>query len=149
MLADMIGQAANSPKGMTVLSTSFSPVRLLDDIAGHDRLLVIDSITTGNSEPGTLHRIEPEDPDGDPVPISVHHLSIPQLLSLGRALGLRMPSSIAIYGVEIRRPEEYGDRLSTPIMERLHEIAEEIINHEFAPPAASRAGGHPRGEPPS
>ena len=148
-LADLIGEAVSPSRGVTILSTSFSPVRLLDDIAGHDRLLVIDSVTTGCSEPGTIHRMEPGDPVDDPVPISVHHLSIPQLLAMGRALGLHMPSSIAIYGIEIRRPEEYGDRLSTPIRERLHDIAEEIINHEFANPATDRAGGHPRGEPPS
>jgi len=128
-VSELIGSRIGEDSGITVLSASVSPIRLLDEISGFERLIIIDSITTGLVEPGEL--LEIQFPVNSSTPVSVHHFSIDQILSIGNALGLSMPEHIKVYGIEIIRPEEYGSSLSPVISKRLPEIAEEIINLEF------------------
>ena len=128
-VADFIGDRLATGSGVTVLSTSVSLVRLVDEISDHHRLIIIDSITTGQAEPGELMEIEFRKRNA--LPISAHHYSIEQLQDIGDALGLSMPEYVKIYGIEIIRPEVYEDCLSPALEGLLPEFAEEIINREF------------------
>ncbi len=128
-LAEFIGNRLGTDSGITVLSTSVSLIRLVDEISGHHRLIIIDSITTGQAEPGELMEIEFRKRSSSPI--SAHHFSIEQLRDIGNALGLSMPEYIKIYGIEIIRPEVYEDGLSPALEDLLPEFAEEIINREL------------------
>ncbi len=128
-VSELIGSRIPEDSGVTILSASVSPIRLLDEISGYERLVIIDSITTGRAEPGEL--LEIRFPRNGTLPVSAHHISIDQLLPAGNALGLSMPKYVKVYGIEIIRPEEYSDTLSPVLRKRLPEIAEEIIELEF------------------
>jgi len=129
VVAELIGNRLGTGSGVTVLSTSVSLVRLVDEISGHHRLIIIDSITTGQTEPGELMEIEFRKRSS--FPISAHHFSIEQLQDIGNALGLSMPEYVKVYGIEIIRPEVYEDSLSPALQNLLPEFAEEIINREL------------------
>ena len=128
-VAEFIGNRFGTDSGITVLSASVSLIRLLDEISGHHRLIIIDSITTGQAEPGELMEIEFRKRSASPI--SAHHFSIEQLQDIGNALGLPMPEYVKIYGIEIVRPEVYKDGLSPALENLLPEFAEEIINREI------------------
>jgi len=128
-IADLIRQKLGKQTGLTVLSASVSPIRLVDEISGHQRLIIIDSITTGRVEPGELMEIDL--PEEGSHPISAHHFSVAEIRDIGNALGLPMPEYIKIYGIEIIKPEEYGDSLSPGLTELLPEYAGKIIKQEI------------------
>ena len=128
-VAEFIGNRLGTGSGVTILSTSVSLIRLVDEISGHHRLILIDSITTGQAEPGVLMEIEFRKRSSSPI--SAHHFSIEQLQDIGNALGLSMPEYVKIYGIEIIRPEVYEDSLSPALEDLLPEFAEEIINREL------------------
>lgn len=128
-LADFIADRISANSGITVLSTSLSPIRLMDEIAGNDNLIIIDSITTGTCNPGTLHVLNAQVEDRHPV--SVHHFTFEGMNRIGAALGLRMPNKVNIYGIEILRPEEYGSGLSPALRDRIPQMANEILSMEF------------------
>ena len=128
-VAEFIGNGLAEGSGVTVLSASVSLIRLVDEISGHHRLIIIDSITTGQAEPGELMEIEFRKRNA--LPISAHHYSIEQLQDIGDALGLSMPEYVKIYGIEIIRPEVYEEGLSQALEDLLPEFAEEIINREL------------------
>lgn len=132
LLARQIGELAMET--VSVISTSFSPIRLLDEITGHDRLIVIDSITTGEHPVGTLMEVELGRPRMDHLPITAHHFSIDQVLEAGSRMGMDMPSTVRIYGIEIEPPLVYGDRISPDLLELLPGIANEIKRMEFDDP---------------
>jgi len=129
VVAELIGNRLGTGSEVTVLSTSVSLVRLVDEISGHHRLIIIDSITTGQTEPGELMEIEFRKRSSSPI--SAHHFSIEQLQDIGNALGLSMPEYVKVYGIEITRPEVYEDGLSPALQNLLPEFAEEIINREL------------------
>lgn len=128
-VAEFIGNRLGTGSGVAILSTSVSLIRLVDEISGHHRLILIDSITTGQAEPGVLMEIEFRKRSSSPI--SAHHFSIEQLQDIGNALGLSMPEYVKIYGIEIIRPEVYEDSLSPALEDLLPEFAEEIINREL------------------
>ena len=130
LLAESIGRRLENFPGLTVLSTSLSLIRLLDEIANHDRLIIIDSISTGNAEPGTLLEVGFSEQE-EPFPVSGHHFSVSQLTDAGEALGLSIPQQITVYGIEIQPPTHYGDKLSTILERRIPELSEEILELEF------------------
>ncbi len=128
-VAEFIGNGLAEGSRVTVLSTSVSIIRLVGEISGHRRLIIIDSITTGQAEPGELMEIEFRKRSASPI--SAHHFSIEQLQNIGNALGLSMPEYVKIYGIEIIRPEVYEEGLSPALSNLIPEFAEEIINREL------------------
>jgi len=116
-------------KDVVTVTASVSPVRLPDTISGFDRLVAVDSITTGRFEPGTL--LEVDIGHADVLPPSQHHFSMRSIPGLTRALGLPCPRTIRIYGIEINPPGEYGTELSPAIRARFPLIAEELMAAEF------------------
>ena len=130
ILAESVGRRLENLPNITVLSTSLSPIRLLDEIADHDRLVIIDSISTGQVEPGTLLEVDFSEQE-EPFPVSGHQFSVSQLADTGKALGLSIPQHIAVYGIEIQPPTQYGDQLSPMLERRIPELSDEILELEF------------------
>ena len=104
-----------------------------DEIQGCDRLVVVDSITTGRNIPGTMIRMGVDDlPGCSASRLSVHHVPFDELMEIGRAGGLHMPDYISIYAIEIEYPQEAGEELSPAISGRIEDYVSEIIDNEFA-----------------
>jgi hydrogenase maturation protease len=143
-LAGLIEEKLGCPEGLSVLSVSVSPVRLVDIISKYDRLILVDSITTGQGQPGELFEIDLSDEPH--LPASAHHFSAGQIPGIAEALGLPCPGTIRFYGIEIEPPREYGDRLSDRLRELLPSLAEQLIQLEFTDFIGDGPDGTPRGE---
>ena len=73
---------------------------LLDAWAGHDDVLVLDAVASGEP-PGTLHRYAAAD---GPLPaafssFSTHGFGLAEAIELARALG-KLPRRLTVYGIE-------------------------------------------------
>lgn len=132
--------------GLTVRATSFSGIRLLDQLVGYDRLILIDSITTGSRPPGSLHILGLSDVAGGGHPVSVHHFSIAQLLKWAKRCGLQVPREVTIYAIEIEPPCEVEEGLSPALEAALEPITRQILLREFPERAAETPALVPRGE---
>jgi hydrogenase maturation protease len=112
--------------GVRVLDCDDEPIRLLDDWAGLDLVVVVDAVSSG-AAPGTLHRVEA---DGGRLPrdlglASTHAFGIEDALELGRALG-RAPDRVVVHGVEGGR-FGIGDELSAAVAGALDALAERVL----------------------
>lgn len=131
---------------LSVRTTSFAGIRLLDQFLGYDRLILIDSITTGLRPPGSLHLLRLSDIADAASPISAHHFSIARLLDLGKRWSLHVPGQVTIYAVEIEPPALAGEALSPAIEAAIEPIAREILCREFPAQATRETVAVPRGE---
>lgn len=97
-----------------VVDTEEMGLSLLDFIAGHRDLVIVDSVQTGKAAPGTLHEI-----DGDALcvlpHISPHFLGVGEIIALGRRLGLAMPERVKIFAIEVEDPFTLGTELTKAI----------------------------------
>jgi hydrogenase maturation protease len=88
------------PAGVEVVSCSEEPSRLMEAWEGAERVLLIDTVSSG-APPGTLHCFDASE---EAVPArafhsSTHAIGIVDTIELARALG-RLPRRVGLYGIE-------------------------------------------------
>jgi hydrogenase maturation protease len=118
--------AAESPPRSASLEISFlectlSGAALLDVVRGHDALVIIDTINREDPDTGRVHILDGADIRDVPGP-SPHYISVPQTLALGDQLGLDMPRSVKIVGVEAKCLFTLGEGLSEEMSARMPAI---------------------------
>ncbi|MBD3286340.1 hydrogenase maturation protease [candidate division WOR-3 bacterium] len=97
-LAERIGNDA----GISFKEGSVGGLAVLDEIAGFDRLIVVDSIKTVDGRPGQVHKLNPEDFNTPEHLSNFHGVDFFTALKLGKEFGYRMPEDVAIYAVEVQ-----------------------------------------------
>jgi hydrogenase maturation protease len=102
--------------GVPVDLTTRSGLGLLDHVVGFDRVLLIDSQTTGR-EAGTVDEstLEPSEIRGP----SAHYLSYGEALALGACLEMPLPREIKVLAVECLPQTCIGGPLTAPVREAL------------------------------
>jgi hydrogenase maturation protease len=103
-----------------VLCLSLGGLALMEHLAGYRRAIIVDAICTGATA-GLVHQMNARELGKfrDELSIqhtaSVHDLSLSAALTLGRELGLDLPSDIQIIGVEAKAEFDFGVTLSAPV----------------------------------
>jgi len=98
-----------------------SGAALLDVIQGYDALVVIDTIIKAEPMTGRIRILDAADIRGFPGP-SPHYISVPQVLAIGRELGLDMPGAVRVIAVEAKDIFRLGEGLSEDMQAKLPEI---------------------------
>jgi len=98
---------------------SLGGLRILDVIAGYQRVVMVDAIQTRNGQPGEIHHLSPQDLKLSLHAGSSHDISLPGALALGRALGLTLPDdeNFVIIAIEVEDPFTFGEGC-TPAVEK-------------------------------
>jgi hydrogenase maturation protease len=114
---------------------SLTGLSILDEIVGYDNLIIIDTIKRENPVTGRIRIMEEEDVRHIPGP-SPHYVSLPQMIEIGRRLGLKVPGRIKIIAVEAKNMYNLGEGLTPEmkkavpdILSRLNSILRKL-NHE-------------------
>ncbi len=86
-------------KDVEILCTPESGFYLLDCVLNVGRLVVVDTVQTGNAPPGTIYKFRDSElplvPGGSP-----HYVGLCESLALGRKLGLAVAEDVIILAVE-------------------------------------------------
>jgi len=115
---------------LEVIETSEAGIALLDLIAGYDKLVIIDSVKTGQEKPGKVYKLRLEDLKPTVDSASSHGVDIATAFELGRGLGYRMPKYISLYAVEIKDNTTFGEDCTEEVEERILFIISQIIEEE-------------------
>lgn len=83
---------------------------LLEEMAGYDKVFVIDAATGIGHAPGEV--VPLDQTEGSLDLFSTHGVNFFDLLRLGKELGLAMPEVGAAYGIEIGDTIAFGEELS-------------------------------------
>jgi len=111
-------------------TASVGGLRILDQLEGFDRAIVVDAIMTGGP-PGQIKRFEEEHLAGDLHASCAHDLSFQEALALGRSLGMAVPHEIIVYGIEVADPHRLEEGCSPPVLAGAREAAR-LIGDELA-----------------
>ena len=115
---------------LEVIETSEAGIALLDLITGYDKLVIIDSIKTGQEKPGEVYKLRLEDLKPTVDSASSHGVDIATAFELGRGLGYRMPKYVSLYAVEIKDNTTFGEDCTEEVEERIPFIISQIIEEE-------------------
>ena len=113
-----------------VVETCEAGIALLDHIAGYDKLVIIDSIKTGQGKPGELYKVKPEGfkPATD---LSLSHgVDIATAFEVGERLGCGMPQAVSIYAVEVKDNLTFAEECTEEVEKTIPLITKQIIEEE-------------------
>lgn len=101
---------------------------LLDDIQGFKKLIIVDSIVTGNEKPGTLFNVGLDGLKGMTLDrlVSSHGLNLTTVLEFGRKCGYVMPDDVEIFAVEADDCESFCEELTPAVSDSLPELLGEV-----------------------
>jgi hydrogenase maturation protease len=107
---------------------SVGGLRLLDVLAGYERIVLVDAIQTPAGEPGSANRLHV----GDLASLhsgSTHDLSLTGALALGRSLGLSLADegAIVIIAVEVEDVLSFGETCTPRVAAAIPRLAEMIL----------------------
>jgi len=132
-VAREVAQQLAPDGGVTVAEEERGGLALLEQLAGFDRVLLIDAIQTG-APVGTLHHL-----GVDSVPTqrtaTAHGINLRMALEMGRRSGLSLPTNkaIAILGIEAGDVLTFAETLSPELEQAIPpavEAVREWLRHE-------------------
>ncbi|MFH1415194.1 MAG: hydrogenase maturation protease [Elusimicrobiota bacterium] len=107
-------------------------ISLLDEMDGYEKLVIIDSIKTGDNPPGTLIKLSIEDLDYAVNLSTCHNVNLPTAILLGRKLNRKMPGDISIYAVEIMDNNTYSEECTPLVEASIPSVVAQIIKEQFS-----------------
>ena len=111
---------------VTVTELTCGGLQLMEAMMGYDRAIVIDAMLTGEI-PGSVRRFHPDDLPSTRSTNSTHDGSLEAALELARALGLRVPDTIAIWGVEAGGVATLSESLTAPVETAVPEVVRQVL----------------------
>jgi len=113
-----------------VLEASAAGFRIVDDIIGYEKLILIDSIKTGNAKPGTLFKFTLEDFEKTFGNTSPHDISLFDALKVARAAGEDLPIEYVIYGIEAKETQIFSEKCTPEVEAAIPRIVKSIISEQ-------------------
>ncbi|MFH1502720.1 MAG: hydrogenase maturation protease [Candidatus Eisenbacteria bacterium] len=111
---------------------------LLEESLGYDRLVIVDSILTGEA-PGAIHRLDLSDLGRSIHSNSPHGMNLATVLAFGRAQGMDVPDDVRIYAIEVVDTVTFCEDLTPELAACVDAVVDEIAGEVF--PGGDRATG--------
>ena len=106
-----------------VVISSEAGFGLFDYLIGVSRLMVLDTVLTGNAEPGTIHVFQESPFEATPGQ-SPHFVGLFEVLAVARRLGLSVPERLAVVAVEAADCSTVGGPLHPGVQAAIPETVE-------------------------
>jgi hydrogenase maturation protease len=112
---------------VTVQQASAGGLGLLELMLGYDKVVIVDAIQTGTSEPGRIHRLAPDEFSGSLRSISTHDVTLATALELGRQLHKDIPKEIIILAIEAADVDSFGEDLTPRVATAVPGVVELVL----------------------
>ena len=109
-----------------VVETALTGMYLLEAVVGASRLIVVDTVVTGATDPGTVLELKESDLAG-PRGGSPHYIGLLETLDLARALGLEVPADVVIVAVEAGDHTTVGGEMTAPVGAAVPVVVERVM----------------------
>jgi len=116
---------------ITVKETSLSGLSLLDEVAGYERLIIIDAIQTRGGKPGAVYKLSPGDFKTGRMAV-IHDLGLFSALELGRKLEMNMPGEVVIFAIEAKDMVTFSEKLSPEVKKAVPKAVDMVVKEVSA-----------------
>jgi len=113
---------------ITVLQTELGGINLLELLAGYDRAVIIDAITTPEGKPGQIYQLSPRSLRGTRHTDSTHGLDFAGVLELGKRLGMKLPGEVIILAIEAKDVTTFNEGCSAEVKGAIPRCVEKIAH---------------------
>ena len=116
-------------EGVRVVTSERGGLEVLPLLAGAGDAVVVDCLEVETPRPGRVRWLSLEEMGGSARVQGAHEVSLANVLEIGRLLGVDMPASIAVLGIEACPGPDIDDRLSPPVAASVDRIAALLHQH--------------------
>jgi len=102
-------------------------LNLIELLEGYDRAIIIDSIITGEHPPGEIIELAMDHLPENPRLRSPHDADFKSAVELAQKVGLKMPSSITIIGIEVSDNLKFTASLSRQLASQMPSITRALF----------------------
>ncbi len=113
-----------------VLDASAAGFRVIDEIIGYDRLIMIDSIRTRKVETGTLMRFSLEEFNRTLHHTSPHDISLFEAFEIMKSHDEKLPGKVIIYGIEVEDTMTFSEKCTASVEKAIPGIVDTIIKEQ-------------------
>ncbi|BCB95203.1 hydrogenase expression/formation protein [Dissulfurispira thermophila] len=118
----------NSKLKINIIEAYAGGLRLMDELIGYDRAIIIDAMVTGNVKPGSF-KVLPLSSLVTTRNIScTHDTNILTAIEFGKMLGLKLPDDITIIGIEAKDVETFAEELTDDVHKAVTIVASKIVD---------------------
>jgi hydrogenase maturation protease len=126
LIADLVRKRLSPDLGIEVGQETCGGLRLMERLAGYDRVILVDAIRTGMHPPGTLYHLGLDDMNTQHS-ASVHDINLPTALQLGTTIGLKMPDEVCIIAVEAENTLDFAEQCTPAVTAALPGAVEAVL----------------------
>lgn len=114
------------PEECDLVVSQVGGLRLLDEVTGVDRLLVVDAALSGSAPPGTIRILRPGSLAVMP-PCTQHAFGLAEALQLAARLGLEIPQETTVITIEAADVTTVGGAMTPEVAAAVEEAAEMCV----------------------
>ncbi|MDA3814049.1 MAG: hydrogenase maturation protease [Candidatus Cloacimonetes bacterium] len=114
-------------KNIDVLEASAAGFRVIDEIIGYEKLILIDSIKTGKTEPGELRRFTFDEFSRTMHHTSPHDISLFEAFDIMKKEKVDLPTNIKVYAVEVEDTSTFSESCTSKVEKAIPKVAEIVI----------------------
>lgn len=96
---------------------------LFDKIKGCEKILILDSVSTNRSKPGTIIKLHKTDLTKI-LSWSPHYIGMPEIFKFAEQMKTRLPDDMQILAIKIEDPYRISDGLCEAVQSKIHELVE-------------------------
>ena len=97
-------------------------LRLMDELIGYDKAIIIDAMVTRKYQPGTIIELSLKDMIDTKNLDCMHDMNLPMALELGQIGGLKLPEQIDIIGIEAVTVDCFNEEVSPELRGSVWEV---------------------------
>lgn len=126
LIADLVHKRLSPVPEIEVGQETCGGLRLMERLAGYDRVIIVDAIRTGAHPPGTLYYLGLDDMNTQHS-ASVHDINLPTAIRLGTTMRLKMPDEIRIIAVEAEKTLDFAEECTPSVAVAVPQAVEAVL----------------------
>jgi hydrogenase maturation protease len=112
---------ASSP-GVDAQEFSGSPLDFVAQISDYNRVILVDSVSTGRQPVGSVVLYTQEEILKNHGDVYLHGMNLSEALALGRRMQIPFPTTLHLIGIEAGTVDKFSDSMSIDLADRLGQI---------------------------
>jgi hydrogenase maturation protease len=132
-VAMQVEEAARPGAGeeLVITEASVGGLRLMELMEGFDRAIVIDAMTGVTPHtPGRIHKLTLDDLRNRSYTqhsASAHDTTLVTAMDAGKRMGMRLPTDIVIYGVEVENVIDFSEEPTPAVAQSIPDLTKAVL----------------------
>lgn len=140
-VAEAVEQRLPAASGVDVREACLGGLRLMEEMVGYDRVIIVDAMYPPAEAPGRFRRLTLDElPSLHPThhTLSPHDTSLPQAVAIGHQMGLPLPTEIVLFAVDVANVTDFSEEPTAAVRAAIPDVTEAVLREmDVAEPVRS------------